>query len=83
MRHIMRVTDSKLRTFFEMEPHFFERHCLRRDPFGFELKSKEFSVNGRNVLLEYYEVKHEFQLEGGRGETCLRCIPGDKIFKPY
>lgn len=79
----MRVTDSNLRTFFEMTPEFFERSCLRQNPHGFKLTFKEFTVAGEKKLLEYYEVTEAFELNGGRGETCLRCIAGDKIFKPY
>lgn len=83
MRYIMRITDSNLRIFFEMTPDFFEKACLRQNPCGFKLTVKEFTVDGEKKLLEYYEVKEEFQLNGGHGETCLRCIVGDRIFKPY
>lgn len=83
MKNIMRFTDANNRVFFEAKPDFFERMCIRRDPYSFELKSKKFSVGGKNVVLEYYEVKSNFQLVGGFGEANLCCVAGDRVFKPY
>lgn len=83
MRYSMRVTDSNLRVFFEMTPEFFQEYCHRVKPRAFDLKIKEFTVGGNKKLLEYYEVMEAFELKGGYGETCLRCMAGDRIFKPY
>lgn len=83
MKNMMRFTDANNRVFFEVTPAFFQRMCMRRDPDSFDLKIKEFKANGKNVMLEYYEINSNFQLVGGFGEANLCCVAGDRVFKPY